>query len=58
MRRGWSVISVAAVVSLSACATAPTGPSVMVLPGTGKPASKRKINREAEIEKWRGIIDP
>ena len=41
MRGGWSVTAVAATVlgvGLSAgCATAPAGPSVMVLPGTGQP---------------------
>lgn len=30
------VLSIVAVVLLTACATVPTGPSVMVLPGTGK----------------------
>jgi hypothetical protein len=41
MHGGWSVTAVAATVlgvGLSAgCATAPAGPSVMVLPGTGQP---------------------
>ncbi|HEV8439772.1 MAG TPA: glycine zipper family protein [Methylomirabilota bacterium] len=32
----WAVLPVAAVVLVSACATVPTGPSVMVLPGNGK----------------------
>jgi len=32
-----ALISLAALVSLTACATIPTGPSVMVLPGAGKP---------------------
>ena len=31
------LLSLAAALSLSACATLPTGPSVMVLPGNGKP---------------------
>src|SRR5262249_53408298 len=31
-----AILPLAAVVLLSACATVPTGPSVMVLPGTGK----------------------
>lgn len=31
------LLSLAAAVSLTACATLPTGPSVMVLPGSGKP---------------------
>jgi hypothetical protein len=35
MRGGWSVTAVAAM--LAGCATAPAGPSVMVLPGTGRP---------------------
>jgi hypothetical protein len=32
----WAVLAVAAVVGLGGCATIPTGPSVMVLPGAGK----------------------
>ena len=32
----WRLLPLAAVVGLSACATIPTGPSVMVLPGQGK----------------------
>ena len=32
-----SLLLLLAVVALSACATIPTGPSVMVLPGPGKP---------------------
>lgn len=32
-----AILSLAALLSFTACATAPTGPSVMVLPGTGKP---------------------
>ena len=32
----WAMLPVAAVMLLSACATVPSGPSVMVLPGSGK----------------------
>ena len=32
-----SVLLILAVVTVSACATIPAGPSVMVLPGPGKP---------------------
>ncbi|KRT73262.1 MAG: hypothetical protein XU13_C0015G0046, partial [Candidatus Rokubacteria bacterium CSP1-6] len=31
-----SILSIAAGMFLTACATVPTGPSVMVLPGSGK----------------------
>ena len=33
----WSLLALVAVVGLSGCATVPVGPSVMVLPGQGKP---------------------
>ncbi len=33
----WHLLPLVAGVRLSACATIPTGPSVMVLPGQGKP---------------------
>jgi hypothetical protein len=33
----WRLLPLVAVVGLSACATIPTGPSVMVLPGQGQP---------------------
>lgn len=36
MRGGWSVTAVAAMLGVG-CATAPAGPSVMVLPGSGRP---------------------
>lgn len=36
MRAGWSVTAVATVLC-AGCATAPAGPSVMVLPGSGQP---------------------
>jgi len=32
----WAILPVAAVMLLTACATVPSGPSVMVLPGSGK----------------------
>lgn len=38
MRAGWSMTAVAATTMLYAgCATAPRGPSVLVLPGDGRP---------------------
>ncbi len=39
-----AVLGTAAVVTLAGCATAPTGPSVLVLPGTGK--SFEQFNRD------------
>lgn len=36
MRGGWSVTAVATMLC-AGCATAPAGPSVMVLPGSGRP---------------------
>lgn len=36
MRTPWQVLPLVAVVALTGCATIPTGPSVMVLPGRGK----------------------
>jgi hypothetical protein len=36
MRTRWHLLSFVAVVSLAGCATIPTGPSVLVLPGPGK----------------------
>jgi len=36
MRLTWRLLPLLAVVGLSGCATIPTGPSVMVLPGQGK----------------------
>lgn len=36
MRLTWRALPLLAVVGLIACATIPTGPSVMILPGQGK----------------------
>src|SRR5687767_14589522 len=36
---------------LSACATLPTGPSVMVLPGTGRPFEEFQID-DASCRQW------
>jgi hypothetical protein len=35
--RAWGVTAVAATMLCAGCATAPAGPSVLVLPGAGKP---------------------
>ncbi len=40
----WEVLAVAAVVGLGGCATIPTGPSVMVLPGAGKSFEQFQAN--------------
>jgi hypothetical protein len=37
MRVGWLMTALATTVVCAGCATAPAGPSVLVLPGTGKP---------------------
>src|SRR5574337_1476033 len=47
----WGVLPLVAVVSLSACATIPTGPSVMVLPGTGKPFEEFQAD-DAVCRQW------
>jgi hypothetical protein len=40
-----------AVLTLSACATVPLGPSVMVLPGTGKPLEQFQVD-DAACRQW------
>ncbi|MGH7312491.1 MAG: YMGG-like glycine zipper-containing protein [Candidatus Rokuibacteriota bacterium] len=45
------LLALAAVVSLTACATVPTGPSVMVLPGTGKPFELFQVD-DAACRQW------
>jgi hypothetical protein len=46
-----AAILVLCVVSLSACATVPLGPSVMVLPGTGKPFEQFQAD-DAVCRQW------
>ncbi len=50
MRR-LAVIPLAGVVLLSACVTIPTGPSVMVLPGSGKPFEQFQVD-DAICRQW------
>ena len=45
------VLPLAAVLGLGACATAPTGPSVMVLPGSGKPFEQFQMD-DAQCRQW------
>src|SRR2546429_8905120 len=46
-----SVLPVAAGLIMAACATIPTGPSVMVLPGTGKPFEQFQAD-DAACRQW------
>ena len=42
---GWgTTVTLAAALALGACATAPRGPSVMVLPGAGKPLEQFQLD--------------
>ena len=45
------LFSLAAAVTLTACATMPTGPSVMVLPGSGKPFEVFQVD-DAACRQW------
>lgn len=47
----WGVLPLVAVVSPSACTTIPTGPSVMILPGTGKPFEEVQAD-DAVCRQW------
>ncbi len=55
MGRGWRRLSLVllagAVVALAGCATVPTGPSVMVLPGQGKPFELFQMD-DAACRQW------
>ncbi len=45
------VVPVVAALTLSACATVPHGPSVMVLPGAGKPLDQFQLD-DAACRQW------
>lgn len=46
-----AVLPITAALLLSACATIPTGPTVMVLPGSGKPFEQFQVD-EAVCREW------
>jgi len=46
-----ALLLLAAAASFTACATLPTGPSVMVLPGTGKPFEQFQVD-DAACRQW------
>ena len=47
----WHLLPLVAVVGLAGCATIPTGPSVMVLPGQGKPFEQFQAD-DAVCRQW------
>ncbi len=53
MSRKWGVLALAAALGLAGCATIPTGPSVMVLPGQGKPFEQFQAD-DAVCRQWAG----
>ncbi len=53
MERKSSLLFLVAVLGLSGCATIPTGPSVMVLPGQGKPFEVFQVD-DAVCRQWAG----
>jgi len=44
MRARWTMAAVATTMLCAGCATAPAGPSVSVLPGTGKPFEQFQVD--------------
>jgi hypothetical protein len=55
MKRMWwrTALGLAAVLTLGACASAPTGPSVMVLPGAGKSLEQFQLD-DGACRQWAG----
>jgi hypothetical protein len=51
MARPWFLVPIATAVLAAGCATVPTGPSVMVLPGTGKSLEQFRSD-EAACRQW------
>jgi len=45
------VLMLSSVLALGACSTAPSGPSVMVLPGSGKPLEQFQLD-DAACRQW------
>jgi len=53
MASKWSLLILVAAIGLSGCATIPVGPSVMVLPGQGKPFEQFQTD-DAICRQWAG----
>ena len=51
MNRWWALLPLTGAVLFTGCATVPTGPSVMVLPGTGKPFEQFQVD-DASCRGW------